>query len=49
LKELKRRQIMENIIISGRAKTVFRCIKLAVEAEKMEKMEKKAPRTPALK
>jgi len=39
---------MENIIISGKAKTVFRFIKLAAQAEKMEKMEKKAPRKPSL-
>ena len=42
MKELKRRQIMQKFVIAGKAKTVFRLIKLMAQAEKMEKIEKKA-------
>ena len=37
LKELKRGQIMRNFIIIGKAKNVFRVIKLMAQAEKTQK------------
>ena len=42
---------MQNFIVTGKAKTVFRLIKLMAQAEKREKMEKKwgkSPKNPSL-
>ncbi len=43
---------MENFVITGKAKTIFRLIKLMAQAEKLtaldEKIGKKAPRNPSL-
>jgi hypothetical protein len=51
LEKLKRRRLMRNFIVTGKAKSVFRLIKLMAQAERKEKLEKKwgkAPKNPSL-